>query len=177
MNDHIEAQGKEHNAAPQRGRRWLLAGVATTVVAALSVVGISYAGDGPGCRGQHGMGMHGALDPAAAAKHIDGMIDHLLADGTPEQKAKLSAIAKAALEDLRPLREQHRAARDQGIMLLAQASVDRAALEQVRARELQLAEQVSRRLTQALADTADVLTPEQRAKLAERFKHRLEHMG
>ncbi len=47
-------------------------------------------------------------------------------------------------------------------------SVDRAALEALRADQLQMAEQASRRFTQALADAADVLTPEQRKQLAER---------
>ena len=55
--------------------------------------------------------------------------------------------------------------------------IDRAALEQIRASQLQLAEQLSLRITQALADTAEVLTPEQRAALAERIQRRMGHLG
>src|SRR6266478_5825887 len=49
--------------------------------------------------------------------------------------------------------------------LLSHDPVDRAALEALRADQLKLAEQASRRFTQALADVADVLTPEQRKAL------------
>lgn len=162
----------------RRGRRWILAGGAAAVIGAMSMVGISYANDGPGAgHRHHGMGMHGPMDPATAEKHIDRMIERMLSDGTPEQKAKVRAIAKAAMTDLRPLHEQHHAAREQAIKVLSQPTIDRAALEKIRAGEVQLAEQISRRMTQAMADAAEVLTPEQRVKLAERFKKRMEHRG
>ena len=163
----------------RRGRRWMLAGAAAAVIGAFSIVGITHANDGPGfCDGHHRMGMHGdRLNPEMAAKHIDRMIGHVLPDGTAEQKAKVAAIAQAAMTDLLPLREQHRAARAQGIKLLSAPVIDRAALEQIRASQLQLAEQLSLRITQALADTAEVLTPEQRAALAERIQRRMGHLG
>ncbi len=162
----------------RRGRRWALAGAAAAVIGAMSIVGISHARDGPreGHR-HHGMGMHGPMDPATADKHIDRMIERMLPDGTPEQKTKVRAIAKAAMNDLRPLHEQHRAARQQVAKVLSQPTIDRAALEKIRASESQLAEQISKRKTQALADAAEVLTPEQRAKVAERFKKRMERKG
>jgi periplasmic protein CpxP/Spy len=61
-----------------------------------------------------------------------------------------------------------REGRHQALALLSQPTIDRGALEALRANQLQMAEQASRRLTQALADAADVLTPEQRRQLAER---------
>jgi Spy/CpxP family protein refolding chaperone len=66
------------------------------------------------------------------------------------------------------MRDRMRNARRQAVTLLSQPAIDRAALEALRADQLQLAEQASRRLTQALADVADVLTPAQRKQLAER---------
>ena len=48
-----------------------------------------------------------------------------------------------------------------------QANVDRGALERIREAELKLAESASDRMVNAIADAADVLTPEQRGKLAE----------
>jgi protein CpxP len=169
-----ESASSSHHKRGRPGRRWILAGLAATVVGALSLAGISYADNGGAWRGHHGgIGMHGAMDPAQMERHVDDMVNHLLADGTSEQKAKVAAIAKAALTDLQPLREKHHAAHEQAIKLLTARSIDRAALERLRAEELQLADQLSRRLTQAFADSAEVLTPEQRAKLAEHFKNRM----
>jgi protein CpxP len=186
MSQQTESPSNESNPSEspkhqqRRGRRWMLAGAAAAVIGAFSIVGITHATDGPGCGGRHGMGMglHGdALNPEMAAQHIDRMIAHLLPDGTVEQKAKVAAIAKAAMTDLLPLREQHRAARAQGIKLLTAPTIDRAALEQIRASQVQLADQLSKRIAQALADTAEVLTPEQRAALADRLQKRMGHHG
>jgi Spy/CpxP family protein refolding chaperone len=114
------------------------------------------------------MGAH--LDPAKLDEHLDRMLKHLYVevDATDVQKQQLAPIVKAAARDLLPMRDRMHDARQQAVTLLSQPTVDRAALEALRAGQLQLAEQTSRRLTQALADAADVLTPEQRKQLAER---------
>jgi Spy/CpxP family protein refolding chaperone len=91
-------------------------------------------------------------------------------DASAEQKDKLSAIGKSAAKDLAPLRDKAQSARKQAIELLAAANVDRAAIERLRAEQIQLADAGSKRLTQALADAAEVLTPAQRTKLAERMQ-------
>ena len=54
---------------------------------------------------------------------------------------------------------------------LSEPTVDRDTLESLRMAELGLAESASGHLTKALADLADVLTPEQRRALLERFDH------
>jgi Spy/CpxP family protein refolding chaperone len=65
------------------------------------------------------------------------------------------------------------AARKQAIELLTGDTIDRGAIEALRAEHLQLAEQASRRLAQAVSDAAEVLTPVQRKELAARMeKHR-----
>ena len=99
------------------------------------------------------------------------MLSHI--NASVEQKAKVADVTKAALKELWPLREQHRAARTRAVELLAQPSIDREALEQLRATQVQLADTASGRVTQALADAAEVLTPEQRSQLAERWKWRM----
>jgi periplasmic protein CpxP/Spy len=100
--------------------------------------------------------------------HLDRMLKHLYVelDATEAQKAKLEAIAKQAAKDLLPMRDNLRAGRGQAIELLTQERVDPNAIEALRARQLQLADQASRRLTQAIAEAADVLTPAQRKELA-----------
>ena len=123
----------------------------------------------------HGWGRGERLDPEERARRLDWRIGRLVKDagGTPQQKDRLVAIATAALADLKPLREQTRATRRRGLELLAAPSVDRIGLEQLRVTQMQLADARSRRMLQAMADAADVLTPEQRVKVAERLKQRM----
>jgi periplasmic protein CpxP/Spy len=118
----------------------------------------------------------GRLDPEERARRMEWRIGRLVeeAGGTPQQKDRLVAIATAALADLRPLREQMRESRRRGLELLATPVIDRRALEQVRATQMQLADAKSRRTVQAMAEAAEVLTPEQRLKVAERLKQRMD---
>lgn len=124
----------------------------------------------------HGWRRHGGMDGEEGARRIERRIERLVnaVGATPQQKERLVAIATAAQADLRPLREQQRAARLRGMQLLAAPTIDRAALEQVRVAQMQAADARSRRTVQAMADAAEVLTPEQRAKAAERMKRRME---
>ena len=107
------------------------------------------------------------------------MLKHLYVeiDATDAQKQLLSPIVKGAARDLWPVRAKMHDARRQAVELLSHDTVDRAALEALRADQLKLAEQASRRFTQALADVADVLTPEQRKALAERIGRWHGHRG
>ena len=60
--------------------------------------------------------------------------------------------------------------------LFAQPTVDARAVEAVRQQMLQQHDQSSRRWMQAMLDASAVLTPEQRAQLAERMKQRRDMM-
>jgi periplasmic protein CpxP/Spy len=99
----------------------------------------------------------------------DRMIRHLAVeiDATAEQQDKLRAIVRAAVKDLLPVREKMLAARATGRELLIQPTVDRAALEKLRADQIATHEAVSKQLVQAVTDAADVLSPEQRRKIAD----------
>ncbi len=167
--------------SPRPGRRWAIAAAAAMVIAAGSWTGLSQAAGeskDPLAGGHHQMhGERGGMTPEMSAKRIDRMIERLLSDGTPEQKTKVRTLANAAAKDLMPLRKQRREAHQQGMTLLAQPNIDRAALEQVRATEMQLDEQTSRRMTSALADIAEVLTPAQRVRVAEQLAKRGKHHG
>jgi Spy/CpxP family protein refolding chaperone len=134
----------------------------------------AWAHGGPGGRHMGGGMMGGQMDPAAMDERIEKMVGHLAVDvnATPEQKAKLAEIAKAAAKELRPLLEKARDARKRGMELLAAPTIDRGAIEKLRAEQIQAADAASKRLVQALADTAEVLTPEQRKHFAERMEKR-----
>jgi Spy/CpxP family protein refolding chaperone len=158
---------------PQRNRV-ISAGLAAVVAGLLTMAGASQAQEGQPAPAPHARHFdHDRMDPAHAEKRLARKIDRLVPDATADQKAKLSAIAKAAFIDLRPLQEKSRAARAEGLKLLSQPTIDRAALERVRQTQQQLADQRSRRMSQAFADAAEVLTPAQRVKVAERLaKHK-----
>lgn len=125
----------------------------------------------------HGGFMGGPLDPARAEERAERMAKHLGVeiDATKEQQEKLVTIAKGLAKDLLPVREKIRAARARGLELMTQPTVDRAAVEQLRAEQMANIDAVSQRIAAALADAAEVMTPEQRKVLAERVKEFREH--
>jgi periplasmic protein CpxP/Spy len=123
----------------------------------------------------HGRFGHGPIDPQRLEEGIGRMLRHFYVeiDATEAQKQKLDPIVRQAARDLLPLREKFHAGRHRALELLAAPAVDRGALEGLRGEHLQLAEDGSRRLTQAVADVAEALTPDQRRVLAERVqRHR-----
>jgi Spy/CpxP family protein refolding chaperone len=117
---------------------------------------------------------HGPIDPAQLDGHVERMLKHLYVeiDATDEQKQRLEPIAQQAAKDLLPLRDELHAGRRQAIELLTQERVDPAAIEALRARQLRLADDASRRLTRAIGEAAEVLTPAQRKDLAAHFARR-----
>jgi periplasmic protein CpxP/Spy len=108
-------------------------------------------------------------------RHVSRMADSVGASA--EQKTKLLAIAKATQADLKPLHEQAKAGREKGMALFSAATLDAAAIEQHRAAQGQIRDAISRRMTQSMLDSAAVLTPEQRVKLAASMKAHHGQMG
>lgn len=158
---------QEPAPAPENPRRRWFAGLAA--LGGLGLLGAQ--------AHAHGWGRRGSLDPQEMARRLDYRIGRLMQDigGTAQQKDRLVAIAAAAQAELRPLREQRREARRRGLDLLAAPVIDRVALEQARVAQMQAADASSRRWLQAMAEAAEVLTPEQRTKVAARLKQRMEH--
>jgi periplasmic protein CpxP/Spy len=111
----------------------------------------------------------GPLSQAQIDDRLDRMTKHMAIelDATTDQQVRIANIAKAAVADLRPLHEKAHAARTQAITLLTAPTIDRSAIERLRAEQIGLAETASKRIAQALADAADVLSPEQRRKVAD----------
>lgn len=123
--------------------------------------------------------MGAAIDPAKVDSQVERMFKHLAAEvgATPAQRDQLAVIAKAAARDLLPMRDQLQSARRQAIELAAGRHVDRAGMEKLRSDQMLLADTASKRVTQALADAAEVLTTEQRQKITLRMKQRAEHFA
>jgi periplasmic protein CpxP/Spy len=159
-----------------RGRRRRFVKIGAALLVGLAGFGIGRATSKPwhgfGLGGMQG-GMHRAFDADQASQRAERGIGYMLGkvDGTPEQKAKVTEIAKAAIKDMAPLQQAHTAARAKVMAALKSDKVDRAAIEQVRAEQLALGETLSKKATQAVADAADVLIPAQRAKLIDRWQN------
>ena len=165
-------------AVASQPRRWLIAGLATATVA---VVGATLSwqdraqAQSP-MDGAFGFG-HGPVDPAVRGRKIDAMVQWMLADidATDDQRTKISTILKTAANDLAPLRQQHMQARRTTMQLLSAPTIDRAQLESIRVQQMQLADTATKRMTQAMADSAEVLSPDQRVKLVAKWQHHRGH--
>ncbi len=120
----------------------------------------------------HGFGRHG--HGHWDEEHIRGHVEWWLrgVDASDQQVDEITKIATATAQDLKGLREEHRAAREKVVAALSGENVDRAALETLRAEHVAAADGASKKITEALAQIAEVLTPAQRTELVaqhERF--------
>ncbi len=161
-------------STPTTTRRWFTSLAALGGLAALATRATAQiAPAGP----PHSRGPGQPPTPEQMAQAIDQRISRLIkaVDGTPEQKDRLVKLAQAAMADMLPLRAQRMAGRKKGMDLLAASSIDRNALERLRQEQSSLADSMSKRMVQQMADSAEVLTPAQRAKLAERMHQRGVH--
>jgi protein CpxP len=162
MNPHKHTHADDATA-PRARRRWK---IAAALAVAVGAVCTSFASGVPVMHGHHG---HGSMSPAAMQAHIDKMVEQCAADASPDQRARLTAIANAFVTDVRPAHEQFRESHAQAHALLMAPVVDRMALERWRAEQMQRMDAISRRVLSAVEDGADVLTPEQRARCASRL--------
>ena len=145
----------------------LLAGVAGNLLPSAFAQGFPWQHRGWGIGGGGFMG--GPLTPAQIDDRIERMTKHMAIelDATTDQQAKIAGIAKSAVTDLRALREKAQAARTQAVTLLTASTIDRTAIERLRAEQIALADTASKRIAQALADASEVLNPEQRKKVSD----------
>jgi Spy/CpxP family protein refolding chaperone len=113
----------------------------------------------------------GMMDPAMIEDRADKGIRHLSIeiDATPDQQEKLRTIVRGLVKDMLPLRETHQDMALRARSLLTQPTVDKAEIEKFRAEQIARMDSASKRVTQAITDAADVLSPEQRRKLADRL--------
>lgn len=182
--NNIPAPGTGGTSGATRGRARKPLVIAGVVVGALLAGGIATKAFSHGHGWGHGFGHHrggfmGAslsdpIDPARMDERIERGMKHFAveADASPEQTKKLADIAKAAARDVLPLREKAQGVRKQLTDLLTQPTIDRAQLEKLRAEQMANAETLTKRMTQALADAGEVLTPDQRKKVADRMEER-----
>ena len=102
------------------------------------------------------------------AERMEHRTDRMLkqVDATPDQLAKVHAIIEAAAKDVGPMKASMSGTHDKMRALLSAATIDTAAIDALRAQRATTMDQISVRMTKALEDAANVLTPDQRVKLA-----------
>ena len=137
----------------------------TWIAIAAAVAALGGSAFAAGAGHEHGHGHNPwMMDAAQADKHIEMLVEHILPDGTAAQKSRVTEIAKACFNDVKPIHQQLQEGHEAMTKLLAQPAIDRAALENVRADHVKKMDQMSRRVLAAAMDAAEVLTPEQRVK-------------
>lgn len=129
-------------------------------------------GPGPGPGMHAGAGKHGghAGGPGSMMAMSERMLDQV--NATTDQRTQIRQILQTAAADLKSQREAGRSLREQQLALLSAPTVDAAAVEVLRQKQLAQHDAASRRMTQAMVDASRVLTVEQRQKLGETMKAR-----
>jgi periplasmic protein CpxP/Spy len=165
-----ETSDQKNPRCHRRGRYF----VALIAVAALATAGLAWAGthaasSWAGCSGP-GFGHR------FARMHAEFAVDRALraADASPQQREQVEAIVDKAFADHATYREDHQHLHEEAMAILTAPTVDRARLEALRARHLAIAEEGSHHLVTVVADVADVLTPDQRQKLAAHVRQMFE---
>ncbi len=177
-------QGTAKTGRYRLGRRKVIALAAGTALAIGGIFGAQafansqtyghmklYAAYYGGGHGGHHKGFADYSD-AEIETHIERMVKHVAIeiDATQAQQEKITALVTAVATDLKPVRDRMRATGKEIHDLLLADTIDRTALETLRAERLAEAERISKNLVGALADVAEVLSPEQRKLLDERIK-------
>jgi len=159
----------------QPPRRW-----GRTVLAAALLIGLGGAGG-------FALGMYkasafvwhmmapGKLSAEETASMVERKVNHVLSRvaATDEQKAKVTAIAKAAVADLSKLGFAPRESRAKFLNLVRADQIDPDAIEALRAEQSLKWDAATKRIAQAVAEAAQVLTLEQRRDLTEKWSRRI----
>jgi len=158
-----------------RGLKLLAAGVVIAVTATIALS--AWAQPGPGGH-RHGGEFGGPGLFMGSPEHVGRAVDHML-DGlnaTDAQRTQIKQIVQQAAADLKAQHETGRGLHEKGLQIFTAPTVDAAAAESVRQQMIAQHDAASRRTLQAMLDISGVLTPEQRAKIADHIKQRQQRM-
>ena len=174
----------EHDAnetAPAKATGWsfpklsLAVGAAMAAIIGIGAVAQSAGGDGEGrgwgmhrMMGDHGKGGHGR---GGMENRLGGVLTDIGA--SQEQADKIKTLLQQARTDMQPLRDGMQESRGELVTLLAAPTIDAAAVEKLRTDRVAEMDEASKKAVASIVEAANVLTPEQRAKLAtelENFK-------
>ena len=140
----------------------------TIVAIAASLVAIA---GGTLAYAHSGGGHHGPMAGRSTEDHLEHMQAMLTRIGASDaQKTQIEGLLKPAFEEMKAAHEAHSAAFEQFHEAITAPSIDRAQIESLRAGQLKSLDEASKRMVTAITDAAEVLSPEQRAALAEQIR-------
>jgi Spy/CpxP family protein refolding chaperone len=150
--------------------RLLIGAAAIAIAGGLTTLAVAQPFGGP----HHAM--HGGME--GGPMMMAGMIEHLLdnVDASDDQRTKIHAILKAAHQDLSAQRQAGAGLHQQAMQLFTAPTIDAAAADALRVQIQGQMDVAGKRMWQAMIDASNVLTPEQRQKIAERAKKRHDRM-
>jgi Spy/CpxP family protein refolding chaperone len=124
--------------------------------------------------GAGGLAVATGMDPmawrqGATLALVQRVVAHTLdsVGASADQEAKIHDIIASKFEKIAPNPEEHEAMRKQALNLLAAPTIDRAAVEKLRAEAVAKFDDKSKAFVGGVEEIADQLTPEQRVKLAD----------
>ena len=110
--------------------------------------------------------------PFMAGHMLDRMLDSV--NATDDQRTRIHKIVDANQKAHQEQMDAMHALHDKVLTLMAAPKIDEAAAESLRKQGLALHDQGSKRMLQTMLEVGKVLTPEQRAQLAQRMR---DHQG
>ena len=122
-------------------------------------------------------GFKGGMGPGGfGGRFMEHRFERILdkVDATDAQEDRIWAIVDRTLSELRPVGREFRDSRGKIAELLAAPTIDKAAVETLRAERIAAIDAASKKAVAAIVEAAEVLTPEQRAELAKELKERHE---
>ena len=142
------------------GRSLVIGGVLLAGVA-LGAGGLAAAAAGKG---------FGFMPHGPRLERIQGFVRMALdsVGATSDQEAKVHDIVAKSFDELAPKPGDHDAFRKQVLDLLKAPTIDRAAIEKLRADHIAALDAKSKKLVDAVEQVADILSAEQRVKLADK---------
>lgn len=154
------------------GRRIVLGGVAIVALAGIGAASAASGSAGP--VNSAGMALvHARMGGGFAEYRLEKALEFV--DATAAQTEKVKNIFDAARSDIMPMVGSFSDTRQDVAEILGAGIIDRAAAERLRSERVAAIDEVSRRMTAAMLDAAEVLTSEQRTKLLEHLQERGSH--
>jgi Spy/CpxP family protein refolding chaperone len=154
--------------AMKTSRRWLFWALPLALAGGLIGFGRAYA-SGPFCGGFHGH--HGASSSAEVAQHLNHKLEHLLdaVDANDAQQKQADALVQKLAPEMFKLMNDGRAVRGELKTELLAEKLDKTRIEALRTRLDTLADRLVDTGMDGVVALAEILTPAQRQKVADRL--------